>query len=76
MAAIVWREDMVSCLGERNDDMAELIGCFGEAVDEEDRTLRLAREGLAFCVKDPDLRVRLLDPGVTVLSLGKGFGCH
>lgn len=27
---------MVTCLGQRRDDMAELVGCLGEAVDEED----------------------------------------
>lgn len=76
MAAIVGREDVVSCLCERNNDMAELIRCFREAVNEEDRTLGLARQGAAFCVKDPDFRVGLLDPGLTVLRFGKGFGCH
>ena len=76
MAAIVGREDVVSCLGERDNDMPELIRCFREALNEEDRTLRLAREGMAFRLEDPYLRVRLLDPGLTVLSCGKRFGCH
>ena len=69
MAPIIRRENVISCLSERNNDVAELIRCFREAVNEEDGTLRLVRDGTAFCVEDPDLRVRLLDPGLTVLGL-------
>ena len=76
MAAIIWCENVVSCFCERNNDVAELIRCFREAVNEEDRTLRLVREGAAFCVEDPGLRVGLLDPGLTVLRFGNGFGHH
>ena len=38
--------------------------------------LGLFRKGAAFRVKDPDLRVGLLNPGLTVLSFGKELGCH
>ena len=76
MATIVWCENVVSCLCEWNNDVAKLIRCFREAVNEEDRTLRLTGAGTAFCVEDPDLRVGLLDPGLPVLRFGNGFGCH
>ena len=76
MAAIIWRENVVSCLRERNNDVAELIRCFRKAVNEKDRTLRLARDGAAFCVKDSDLRIGLLNPCLAVLSFGNGFECH
>ena len=76
MAAMIWRENVVSCLCERNNDVAELIRCFREAVNKKDCTLRLVGEGAAFCVKYPDLRVGLPNPGLTVLSFGNGFGCY
>lgn len=70
MAAIIWRKNVVICFCERNNDVAELV-CFREAVNERNRTLRLVRERTAFRVKDPDLRVGLLDPGLTVPSFGR-----
>ena len=39
MAAIIWRENVVSCLCERNNDVAELIRCFREAVNEAESRL-------------------------------------
>lgn len=57
-----------SCLYKRDNDMAELMKYFREAVNEEDGTLRLVREGAAY------LRVGLLDPGLTVLCFGNGSG--
>lgn len=76
MAAIVWCQNVVSCLCERNNDVPGLIRCVREAVNEEYGTLRLIGEGMAFCVKDAYLRIGLLDPGLTVPRFGKGFGCR
>ncbi len=75
-ATVVWSYDSVAGFSERDSDMAELVGCLWEAVDEENSTLRLARGGKAFDVVDTDLRVGLLKPDLAVVGNGCVLGCH
>ena len=76
MTPVVRREDTIACLCEWDDYMAELVRCFGEAVDEEDRALGLAKDGEALGVEDANLRLGLLDPELTVVRFREGFRCH
>lgn len=40
-AAVVWSYGCVAGLGEEREDMAVLVGCGGETVDEENGASRL-----------------------------------
>ena len=75
-ASVVGGDDSVAGLSEWDGDMAELVGCLWEAVDEEDGTLRLARGGKAFDVMDADLRIGLLKPDLAVAGNWGALGCH
>lgn len=44
-AAVVGCDDQVSCIGQGSNDMAELVGCLREPVDEEDSPFRLCSFG-------------------------------
>lgn len=67
---------MVACFCERDDDVPELVGCFWEAVDEEDGAFGFGGGGEAFGVEDADFGVGLLDPGLAVAWFRGGAGCH
>ena len=56
--------------------MAELVGCFWEAVDEEDGALGLAGGRKTFDVVNADLRVGLLKPDLAVVGDRGILGCH
>ena len=58
VAAVVWRDDVVARFGKGGDHVSELVGCFGEAVDEEDRGLGRGVLGFGFNVEEADLAVR------------------
>ena len=75
-ASIVRGDDSIAGVGERVGDVAELIGRFREAVDEEDGVFRLGGGGETFDVVDPDLRVGLLEPDLAVVGDGGVLGCH
>ena len=67
---VVWSYNSVAGFSERDGDMAELIRCLWEAVNEENGTLRLARGWKTFDVVDTDLRVGLLKPDLAVVGNG------
>ena len=71
-ATVVWSDDPEAGFRERDNDMAELVRCFWEAVDEEYGALGLARGWETFNVVDTDLRVGLLKPDLAVVG---GWGC-
>ena len=76
-ATIIGGDDAIAGLGEGRGDVAELVGGFWEAVDEEDGVLWLAGGGEAFDVVDADLRVGLLEPDLAVVGDGGVvLGCH
>ncbi len=74
--AVVRSDDSVAGFGERDRDMAELVGCLWEAVDEEYGALRLAGGWETFNAVNADLRVGLLEPNLTVVGDWDGLGCH
>ena len=74
--AVVWSYDPIAGFGEGDGDVAELVGCLREAVDEEDGTLGLAGGGKTVDVVDPDLRVGLLEPDLAVVGDRGVLGRH
>ena len=68
--------DSVTSFGEWNDDMAELIRCLGEAVDEQYRVLGLAGGWETFDIINADLGVGLLKPDLPVAGGWCSVGCH
>ena len=75
-ATVIGGDDPVAGFCERNGDVAELVGCLWEAVDEEYGAFGLASGGKAFDVVDPDLRVYLLEPDLAMTGNGSVLGCH
>ncbi len=55
--------------------MAVLVGCFGEAVDEEDGAFGLGG-GKASGVEDAEFGVGNLEPGLAVVRFGSVWGSH
>ena len=66
---------MVAGLGEGNDNVAELVGCLGEAVDEKDSAFVFVGCGEAFDVEDADFGVDL-EPDLAVVGFGWGLRGH
>lgn len=67
---------MVAGLGEGNDNVAELVGCLGEAVDEKNDAFWFVRRGETFDVEDPDFGAGLLEPDLAVVGFGWGLRGH
>ena len=68
---------MVAGSGKRRDDMAELVGGLGKAVDQEDGPFgrgTCKRKGL--CVVEADFRVGFLEPDLAVADAGFRLGGH
>ncbi len=77
VAAVVGRQHAVAGVGEGDEDVAELVGCFREAVDEEDGAFGLwGGGGEAFGVEDAEFGVGVLEPGLAVVWFGGGGGWH
>lgn len=70
MAAVVGRQDAVAGVGEGDEDVAELVGCFWEAVDEEDGPFGLWALGRRWG------GIRCRRCGVRGRSVGARLGCR